>query len=65
MLLGAAALVPPEQGIRLDGGGGSSAGVLARLAARIDADELDRLQRQGRLLGLDAVLTQPVTLPNP
>ncbi len=58
LLLGAAAQVPPEPGFRLDGGGSSSAGTLARLAEHVGADELARLQHEGQLLGLEAVLAR-------
>jgi tetratricopeptide (TPR) repeat protein len=59
LLLGAASLVPDEVGIRLDGASAVDAAELARrLAIDLGADELVRLQADGRMLGLEAALAQ-------
>jgi DNA-binding SARP family transcriptional activator len=59
LLLGAASLVPPEPGVRLDGASAvDAAGLARRLADRLGAAELARLQADGRMLGLEAALAQ-------
>jgi tetratricopeptide (TPR) repeat protein len=59
LLLGAASLVPPEPGVRLDGASAvDAAGLARRLTDRLGAAELARLQADGRMLGLEAALAQ-------
>jgi DNA-binding SARP family transcriptional activator/predicted ATPase len=59
LLLGAASLVPVEVGIRLDGASAvDAAGLARRLAAHLGAEELARLQADGRMLGLEGALAQ-------
>ncbi|HLM62931.1 MAG TPA: hypothetical protein VK306_01420 [Acidimicrobiales bacterium] len=66
VLLGAAGAVPPATGVRLDLGATADAGALTeRLSERLGAARLDRLQADGRLLGLGATLAQARTLLDP
>ncbi len=59
LLMGAASLVPPELGVRLDATPASDAGAVARrLAAAMGDERLDRLRDEGRLLGLEAALAR-------
>jgi DNA-binding SARP family transcriptional activator len=59
LLLGAASLAPAEVGVRLDANVATDARAVARrLVALLGDDQVERLRDEGRLLGLDAVLSR-------